>query len=406
MAIYSLQHSSIGRTTHAAGTAGAHVMYITRHSAAECVLGEGMPDVPRQAKVWLDAQEMAERKNARVVDKIMVALPRELDDAGRQQLVERFVHEVIGGEHKVPWLAAIHSKGKDAGNPHAHIVIRDRSVDTGKRVVELSSKGSTERVRTIWERCANASLQEIGIDARIDRRSLKEQGIDRVPLIHEGPEARALERKGERPESQVRKQQLLNGQEREIRYPEIDQNRTRAERNAEIIVLNQYKQLPDDLQALERVYQKKMEEQAVINDLRAGELKKKIEAELEEKRHQLVLHQQNHPKAPMILLRKQAHENRVKVWEEAKKKIELRVQELKQRWEKLAEYSRKLVDLLNSKAQNLAHAQVQKLHPELAKKLAHHRGIAMQKRGIEIDKELERKKQAKLEQGLGRGRKM
>jgi uncharacterized protein YPO0396 len=148
-----------------------------------------------------------------------------------------------------------------------------------------------------------------------------------------------------------------------------------------------------------------MEEQAVINDLRAEELKKKIEAELEEKRRQLEMHMQNQQKTPIILLRKQAQENRVKVWEEVRKKIELRVQELKQRWEKLAEYSRKLVNLWNSRAQNLAHAQVQKLYPELAKKLAHHRGLEMQRRGQAIDKELEQKRALKLEQGKGLGRK-
>lgn len=33
MAIYSLNLKSIGRTTHAAGTAGAHVLYIARPDA-------------------------------------------------------------------------------------------------------------------------------------------------------------------------------------------------------------------------------------------------------------------------------------------------------------------------------------------------------------------------------------
>jgi hypothetical protein len=33
MAIYSLNLKSIGRTTHAAGTAGAHLLYIARPEA-------------------------------------------------------------------------------------------------------------------------------------------------------------------------------------------------------------------------------------------------------------------------------------------------------------------------------------------------------------------------------------
>ena len=80
MAIYSLNHSSIGRSTHAAGTAGAHIGYITRSSACLDVLAERMPSARAgerggEARAWLDAQEAADRKNARVIDKVMLASP-------------------------------------------------------------------------------------------------------------------------------------------------------------------------------------------------------------------------------------------------------------------------------------------------------------------------------------------
>jgi len=38
MAIFSLHHASIGRSTHPAGTAAAHARYITRYSAAGVVM--------------------------------------------------------------------------------------------------------------------------------------------------------------------------------------------------------------------------------------------------------------------------------------------------------------------------------------------------------------------------------
>ena len=198
MAIYSLHHSAIGRTTHAPGTAGAHLAYIARTSACTAILGDGLP--PRtlptpgkvgQARGWIDDEERQDRKNARVIDKFTLALPVELDAAQRMELVRDFAGRLTNGE--APWLAAIHDRGKDAHNPHCHFVLRDRHVVTGKRAVGMSEKGSTERVRQIWEQTANDALTVAGTDARIDRRSLKAQGIDRVPQGHEGPRAQSIE---------------------------------------------------------------------------------------------------------------------------------------------------------------------------------------------------------------------
>lgn len=42
----------------------------------------------------------------------------------------------------------------------------------------------------------NAELERMGYDQRVDHRSLKDQGVDREPTIHEGVVARGMERKG------------------------------------------------------------------------------------------------------------------------------------------------------------------------------------------------------------------
>ena len=184
MAIYSLSHKSIGRTTHRAGTAAAHARYILRQSAAGDVLSEHMPSGRKTVQGWLNAQEQADRKNARVIDKIMVALPRELHPLQRGRLVREYCERITKG--RAPWLAVIHDKGKDADNPHAHIIIRDRDIHTGKRVAQLSEKGSCERLRALWETVANEALSRACQGARIDRRSLKVQGKTRAPGRHRG----------------------------------------------------------------------------------------------------------------------------------------------------------------------------------------------------------------------------
>lgn len=185
MAIFSVNHSTIGRSTHAAGTGGAHLGYITRAGACRLVMGANMP-IPKAgtkggaARSWLDEQEAGDRKNARVIDKLRLSLPIELDDKQRETLVRQFVADLGGAE--VPWMAAIHDQGKDAQNPHAHLVVRDRHIETGKRALGMSEKGSTERVRKLWETAANRALEEAGRDERIDRRTLVAQRAEKLEL--------------------------------------------------------------------------------------------------------------------------------------------------------------------------------------------------------------------------------
>ena len=184
MAIYSLNVGRVGRSTHAAGTAAAHARYILRQSAVSSVLCEHMPSGRKEVQNWLNGQEQADRKNARVIEKIMAVLPRELHPLQRERLVREYCNRITKG--RAPWLAAIHDKGKDAGNPHAHIIIRDRDIHTGKRVAQLSEKGSCDRLRALWEIVANEALSRACQGARIDRRSLKAQGKTRAPGRHRG----------------------------------------------------------------------------------------------------------------------------------------------------------------------------------------------------------------------------
>jgi hypothetical protein len=51
-----------------------------------------------------------------------------------------------------------------------------------------------------WEDAANAELERLGFDSRIDRRSYAEQGIERIPTVHMGVAAMQMERRGIRTE--------------------------------------------------------------------------------------------------------------------------------------------------------------------------------------------------------------
>jgi hypothetical protein len=234
MAIFSLHHSTVGRTTHAPRTASANARYITREEACTRVLGARMPTQREELFAWLDAQEQADRKNARVIDKVMVALPIELTHDQRAELVKEFCEGMTQG--RAAWVAAIHDGPGDADNPHVHIIFRDRDFETGKRVMLLSEQGSTERLRGTWERDANLALERAGLDTRIDRRSLEEQGIKREPEIHVGSAAQELTKRGERPKSIPREvSRIIEGERTSVTidYPSIDGGRTRIEENEE-----------------------------------------------------------------------------------------------------------------------------------------------------------------------------
>jgi hypothetical protein len=233
VAIYSLHHSSIGKSTQDEPyTAAAHVRYITRTRALGRIDGERMPTDAAEAMAYMREAEDTSRKNARVIDKVMLALPKELDAEQRVGLVRSFAQEVTKG--KAPWLAAFHDKGKDAKNPHCHLVIRDRDPKTNKRVIGMSEVGSTERLRKAWEKHANLALEAAGIEVRIDRRTLEAQGIKRKPTIHEGVRARRMSREGRTPHSRrrsYRNRPRTRSKSRVVDYRKLDKGMSRTAYN-------------------------------------------------------------------------------------------------------------------------------------------------------------------------------
>ena len=233
MAIYSLNHKPVGKSTQDRPyTTGAHVNYITRERALGHLDGARLPVDRDGARGFFNRAEDAGRKNGRVADKLMLALPKELTPEQRHELVRGYAEEITGG--KAPWLAAHHDMGKDAANPHCHLLIRDKDPETGRRVFGTTERGSTQRLRDLWQNHTNQALERAGRPERVDARTLKAQGIDREPQVHEGPRNRAFQERGRKPVSRPRN--FRNGPgaktpNRRVDYPAIDRGRSRREFN-------------------------------------------------------------------------------------------------------------------------------------------------------------------------------
>jgi hypothetical protein len=191
-----------------------------------------MPAQSARARSWIRRQEDADRSNARVVDKVLLALPRELNPSQRAALVREFAEKITLG--RASWLAAFHDDGDDRHNPHVHLVVRDRDPETGKRVCGMSERGSTERLRELWEEHANAALERAGRSERIDRRTLAAQGISRQPTIHEGLSAREMEIRDRRIRSKTVEYRNGTGarsRSRTVDYRKFDRGRSRPAYN-------------------------------------------------------------------------------------------------------------------------------------------------------------------------------
>lgn len=251
MAIYSLSHGFVGRTSHEKFTSAGHLNYITRESAASEIMTHHMPVDRHKACLWLKDQELADRSNARVIDKVMFALPIELSHRQQMDLVTDFCQEITKGD--CPWYAVIHSKDRDRKNPHAHVILRDRSIkdiEAGvkrpRRVMNTSALKSTEHIREVWEHRANAHLAMHGHDVRIDRRTLREQNISRTPGIHVGPKSNVLQQQSKKPQSRNRTYTVVGvkgikggKKKRLVRYATmIDKGLSRSQFNENIIDLN------------------------------------------------------------------------------------------------------------------------------------------------------------------------
>ena len=91
---------------------------------------------------------------------------------------------------------AIHDK-KD-GNPHAHIMLTTRNV-TQKGFIKKERVWNDRRLlnewRENWAKMCNSEFEEKQINAGIDNRTLRAQGIEREPTIHLG-KAAVIEKQG------------------------------------------------------------------------------------------------------------------------------------------------------------------------------------------------------------------
>ncbi len=200
------------------GAAAKQAMYITRkgrHATRADMLFTGHGNMPswtnNDPMAFWRTGDMHERANAAVYREHVIALPVELTREQLPDLVDTLVKELVGVK---PYQFAVHaptSALEGVENTHVHLMFSDRLEDGIERTPEQTFKrynakmpefggrkkdsGNMNRMElrdhliAMRRRCAevqNAALAKYGHESRVDHRTLKQQGVDRLPEKHLG----------------------------------------------------------------------------------------------------------------------------------------------------------------------------------------------------------------------------
>ncbi|MBR1831450.1 MAG: MobA/MobL family protein [Ruminiclostridium sp.] len=164
----------------------------------EILLPAGAPEQFRErAVLWNAAEKKETRKNSQTARSIDAALPRELSRDEQIDLVRNFVAQNFTSKGMCADFT-IHDK--QDGNPHVHILLTTRRVDADGFTTKDRSwndRAMLEQWRASWADWCNHKLYFVS-DERIDHRSYADQGIDKIPTVHLGAGACAIEKKGKK----------------------------------------------------------------------------------------------------------------------------------------------------------------------------------------------------------------
>lgn len=159
-----IQHTPIGKSTQAQPyTAAANARYNMREAAMDFFYSENMPRNYHAIQRWLIEREDNLRANGRVQDGLIISIPRDVSKEHAITVLKGLGHAM--GKGRVPFYFVGH--GFDGQNHHAHFGFYDSDISTGKRVFQTSERGSSHRIKLVWQEVANQAFEEMGYDVRV-----------------------------------------------------------------------------------------------------------------------------------------------------------------------------------------------------------------------------------------------
>ena len=196
--------------------------------ATEIMAPDYVPEALHDRETLWNAVEAIEKHpKAQLAYSFDIALMNELSEEENWILAKQFVQENFVSRGMICDVA-FHKPEKDGTpNPHFHVICPIRPMkedgtwgDKQRREYLLNEEGEVifdekgkpkfnavsttdwgkpetlDEWREAWATLVNATFHDKGINAAIDHRSYRDQGIDLIPQIHEGPHVRQMEKKG------------------------------------------------------------------------------------------------------------------------------------------------------------------------------------------------------------------
>ncbi len=168
---------------------------------SEVMTPENAPEeLHERERLWNAVEACEKRRDAQLAREIEFAIPRELDQSAGIDLARDFVREEFVSQGMIADLNVHWDIGADGtAKPHAHVMLTLRSVDEngfGTKVRDWNRTELLEHWREAWSLHVNERLCDLGIGARIDHRSLEDQGIDLEPQHKIGPAAARMASEG------------------------------------------------------------------------------------------------------------------------------------------------------------------------------------------------------------------
>ena len=150
------------------------------------------------AELWNRVEASEKRVDAQLAREFILAVPRELTSQEQFDAAIGWAQRELVAPGMVVEVS-LHQP-RDGKNPHIHILCTMRKLEgegfSPLKAREWNSKAQLHRWRETWCDAENAALEKAGRPERVDHRSLKDQGIDRIPQPKLGQEAVAMKRQG------------------------------------------------------------------------------------------------------------------------------------------------------------------------------------------------------------------
>ena len=153
---------------------------------SEIMLPEGAPERLADRETLWNAVEAGEvRKDAQLARDVEFAIPREMNEADGIALARDFVAREFVACGMIADLNVHWDKAADGSpKPHAHVMLSMREVGPdgfGQKERDWNSKELLQEWRVGWADHVNTRMAELGLEARVDHRTLEAQGIPLEP---------------------------------------------------------------------------------------------------------------------------------------------------------------------------------------------------------------------------------